>query len=112
MRVFEGFACCARYMLRVTVVGKGINANVVKDFQFWVRNYDPPEEEDENTKVGLLLGKSVGMPQLCFNGLLSFECDLFQVYHGLQGMVSFLLVKKLCPVGDARQGLGCLTFPA
>lgn len=40
-----------RYLLRVTVAGKGMAPDVKKDFPFWVRNYEGPGDEAPPIKV-------------------------------------------------------------
>jgi hypothetical protein len=40
-----------RYLLRVTVTGKGMVADTKRDFPFWVRNYGEHEEEAPPIKV-------------------------------------------------------------
>ncbi len=41
-----------RYLLRVTVSGKGMTADSKRDLPFWVRNYDLPPEAVPPIKVG------------------------------------------------------------
>ncbi len=40
-----------RYLLRVTVTGKGMTADSKRDLPFWVRNYDLPPEAVPPIKV-------------------------------------------------------------
>lgn len=40
-----------RYMLRVTVTGKGMTPDTKKEFNFWVRNYELPSEAAAPIKV-------------------------------------------------------------
>jgi len=40
-----------RYLLRITVTGKGMVADTKKDYPFWVRNYDVAAEEAPPIKV-------------------------------------------------------------
>ena len=40
-----------RYLLRVTVSGKGMTADTKKEFPFWVRNYETPTEAAAPIKV-------------------------------------------------------------
>ncbi|KIY94433.1 hypothetical protein MNEG_13528 [Monoraphidium neglectum] len=42
---YRGLQVRCRYLLRVTVSGKGMVADTRKDFPFWVRNYDVAAEE-------------------------------------------------------------------
>lgn len=39
-----------RYLLRVTV-SRGLGQSVVRDFPFWVRNYDQPPEQGPPIKA-------------------------------------------------------------
>ena len=41
-----------RYLLRVTVTGKGMVPDTKRDFPFWVRNYEAPTNEPPPIKVG------------------------------------------------------------
>lgn len=40
-----------RYLLRVTMTGKGMGTDTKKDAPFWVRNYDVPPEEAPPIKM-------------------------------------------------------------
>lgn len=40
-----------RYLLRVTMTGKGMGTDTKKDAPFWVRNYDIPPEEAPPIKM-------------------------------------------------------------
>lgn len=42
---------CCRYLLRVTMTGKGMVADTKKDAPFWVRNYDVPPDEAPPIKM-------------------------------------------------------------
>lgn len=41
-----------RYLLRVTVTGKGMTPDTKKEFNFWVTNYEAPSEVGQPIKVG------------------------------------------------------------
>lgn len=46
--------CCTlppRYLLRVTMTGKGMVSDTKKDAPFWVRNYDTPPDEAPPIKM-------------------------------------------------------------
>jgi hypothetical protein len=43
--------CCGRYLLRVTMTGKGMVSDTKKDAPFWVRNYDTPPDEAPPIKM-------------------------------------------------------------
>ena len=45
-----------RYLLRVTVA-RGLGQSVVRDFPFWVRNYEKPPEPGPPIKVSTSSGR-------------------------------------------------------
>lgn len=76
-------------MLRVTVVGKGINAKCQKDIPFWVRNYDEPRQEDESLKP---LQMEVGIED-CLHIEFEYSKGHYHLKDTVTGKIYFLLVR-------------------
>jgi hypothetical protein len=75
-----------RYLLRVTVTGKGMVADTKRDFPLWVRNYEAPPDDAPPIKM------EVGIED-CLH--IEFEYD--RARYGLKdvvvGRIHFLLVR-------------------
>jgi len=84
---YKGKQARCRYLLRVTVVGKGINQSNVKDFQFWVRNYNEvPRVEDATVKM------EVGIEE-CLHIEFEYSKGWYNLKDVVTGKIYFLLFR-------------------
>lgn len=56
-----GLPGCCRYLLRVTLTGKGMGTDTKKDAPFWVRNYDVPPDEAPPIKMEVSGSRAAGL---------------------------------------------------
>ena len=88
--VFMGTArlmVCLRYLLRVTIRGKGLQQNCVKDFPFWVRNYEVSAADDlQNIKM------EVGIEE-CLHIEFEYKRSWYHLKDMVEGHINFLLVR-------------------
>lgn len=75
-----------RYLLRVTVTGKGMVADTKKDFPFWVRNYDVPADAAPPIKM------EVGIED-CLHIEFEYDKAKYHLKDVVVGKIYFLLVR-------------------
>ncbi|GBF91273.1 vacuolar sorting-associated protein [Raphidocelis subcapitata] len=83
---YRGLQVRCRYLLRVTVTGKGMVADTKKDFPFWVRNYDVHEEEAPPIKM------EVGIED-CLHIEFEYDRAKYHLKDVVVGKIYFLLVR-------------------
>ncbi|GMH34364.1 hypothetical protein BSKO_02198 [Bryopsis sp. KO-2023] len=83
---YRGKLARCRYMLRVTVVGRGMTPSAVKDYHFWVRNYENPQDEEKLIKM------EVGIEE-CLHIEFEYGKDFFHLNDVVVGKIYFLLVR-------------------
>ena len=85
------------YLLRVTVVGKGMVADVKRDFPFWVRNSEPPPPPDAPPPAPIKM--EVGIED-CLHIEFEYDRGRYHLKDCVVGRIHFLLV------GVSRGGWG------
>eukprot|EP00877_Chromochloris_zofingiensis_P012746 jgi/Chrzof1/7725/Cz02g34110.t1 len=83
---FRGLQVRCRYLLRVTVTGKGMVADTKKDFPFWVRNYDVPADAAPPIKM------EVGIED-CLHIEFEYDKAKYHLKDVVVGKIYFLLVR-------------------
>eukprot|EP00210_Caulerpa_lentillifera_P002142 g2056.t1 len=84
---YRGKQARCRYLLRVTIRGRGLTANCIKDFPFWVRNY-----EMENIPEAQLIKMEVGIEE-CLHIEFEFEKNWYHLKDMVFGRIFFILVR-------------------
>ncbi|GAB4813587.1 hypothetical protein N2152v2_000633 [Parachlorella kessleri] len=82
---YRGLQARLRYLLRVTVT-RGLGQSVVRDFPFWVRNYEQPPEQGPPIKM------EVGIED-CLHIEFEYNKGSYQLKDTVVGKIYFLLVR-------------------
>lgn len=83
---YRGLQVRCRYLLRVTVTGKGMTPDSKKEFPFWVRNYDVPSEGGPPIKM------EVGIED-CLHIEFEYDKAKYHLKDVVVGKIYFLLVR-------------------
>lgn len=83
---YRGLQVRCRYLLRVTMTGKGMVTDTKKDAPFWVRNYDVPPEEAPPIKM------EVGIEE-CLHIEFEYDKARYHLKDVVNGKIYFLLVR-------------------
>ncbi|KAF6257338.1 vacuolar protein sorting-associated protein 26-domain-containing protein [Scenedesmus sp. NREL 46B-D3] len=83
---YRGLAVRCRYLLRVSMTGKGMGTDSKKDAPFWVRNYDLPPEEAPPIKM------EVGIEE-CLHIEFEYDKARYHLKDVVVGKIYFLLVR-------------------
>lgn len=84
---YKGLQVRCRYLLRVTVTGKGMVTDTKKEFPFWVRNYDKPAT-DPSAPIKL----EVGIED-CLHIEFEYDKARYHLKDMVVGKIYFLLVR-------------------
>lgn len=83
---YRGVQVRCRYMLRVTVTGRGMTVDSRQDFPFWVRNYDKASEPGPPIKM------EVGIED-CLHIEFEYDKAKYHLKDVVVGKIYFLLVR-------------------
>mmetsp|Transcript_6816 Transcript_6816/g.15085 ORF Transcript_6816/g.15085 Transcript_6816/m.15085 type:complete len:321 (+) Transcript_6816:316-1278(+) len=83
---YKGQQVRCRYLLRVTVTGKGMTPDSKKDFTFWVRNYEDVSEAAAPIKM------EVGIED-CLHIEFEYDKARYHMKDVVVGRIHFLLVR-------------------
>eukprot|EP00878_Enallax_costatus_P002454 GHUV01002633.1.p1 GENE.GHUV01002633.1~~GHUV01002633.1.p1 ORF type:complete len:335 (+),score=99.67 GHUV01002633.1:291-1295(+) len=83
---YRGLQVRCRYLLRVTMTGKGMVTDTKKDAPFWVRNYELPPEEAPPIKM------EVGIEE-CLHIEFEYDKARYHLKDVVVGKIYFLLVR-------------------
>lgn len=83
---YRGLQVRCRYLLRVTMTGKGMVTDTKKDVSFWVRNYDTPPDEAPPIKM------EVGIEE-CLHIEFEYDKARYHLKDVVSGKIYFLLVR-------------------
>ncbi|WIA10000.1 hypothetical protein OEZ85_010212 [Tetradesmus obliquus] len=83
---YRGLQVRCRYLLRVSMTGKGMGSDTKKDAPFWVRNYDVPPDEAPPIKM------EVGIEE-CLHIEFEYDKARYHLKDVVVGKIYFLLVR-------------------